>query len=172
MTALGLWAGVAPGFAQSIPADFSNPILVLNAQGHTDLVQAMVFSSDGKYLISGGRDKVVHVWEVNDRRLRLDRSIRPPIRRRGGRIHALALSPLADSLGQRMLAVAGIGAIGSRGGILIYRVPGRTDRGAGDLLFELSPDRMETPVLERRSKVFSNPSICRYTSMFLIGERL
>ncbi|MDR3618402.1 MAG: hypothetical protein P4L85_03555 [Paludisphaera borealis] len=150
MAAWGFLAGETPCFAQGVPPDFLSPTLVLNAQGHTDLVQAMVFSNDGKYLVSGGRDKAVHVWEVNGRRLRLDRSIRPPIRRRGGRVHALALSPTADAQGQRMLAVAGIGAIGSRGGILIYRLPGRTDQGAGDLQFELSPDRLETPVLERR----------------------
>jgi WD40 repeat protein len=148
-TALGLSTGASRCLAQGVPPDFLSPTLVLNATGHTDEVRAMVFSGDGRYLISGGRDKVVHVWEVNDRRLRLDRSIRPPIRRRGGRVLALALSPVADAQGRRLLAVAGVGAIGSRGGILLYRVPGRTDREAGDLQFDLSPSSSETPIQER-----------------------
>lgn len=150
MTAFAMCSGAGQVCAQGVPPDFLSPTLVLNAQGHTDLIQAMVYSSDGGRLISGGRDKVVHVWEVTDRKLRLDRSVRPPIRRRGGRVHALALSPVADAMGQRTLAVAGIGAIGSRGGILIYRVPGRTDREAGDLLYELSPDSLGTPAPQRR----------------------
>lgn len=148
LTALA-WPAPAASLAQGLPPDFVAPALVLNAQGHTDLVEDMIFSADGKYLVTGGRDKVVHVWEVGEQGLRLDRSIRPPIRRRGGRVHALALAPAVDAQGQRRVAVAGLGAIGSRGGILVYRLPGRTDREAGDLEFELPPDRASTPVSRR-----------------------
>ena len=32
---------------------------------HTDSVQAIAWSPDGKYLVTGGRDKLVHVWDTN-----------------------------------------------------------------------------------------------------------
>lgn len=141
--------GAVPCAGQGVPPDFLSPMLTLNAQGHNDLIEAMIFSPDGKFLLTGGRDKVVHVWELNHGAPRLDRSIRPTMRRRGGRVHALAISSRADARGERLLAVAGISAIGARGGILIYRFPGRINKEAGDLAFELPSGRIETPAQQR-----------------------
>jgi WD40 repeat protein len=35
--------------------------------GHADMVYAVAFSPDGKYLASGGRDGLVKIWNVDDR---------------------------------------------------------------------------------------------------------
>ncbi|ESK96534.1 rnu3ip2 protein [Moniliophthora roreri MCA 2997] len=37
-----------------------------DAQGHTDEVLALTLSSDGKYLVSGGRDRKVVVWDADE----------------------------------------------------------------------------------------------------------
>jgi WD40 repeat protein len=136
--------------AQSLPQDFLKPRLVLNGQGHTASLRAVTFSSDGKYLLSGGIDKVVHIWEFRDGRPRLDRTIRPPIYRKGGWIYALALSPVADTQQQRLLAVAGYGVSAPAGDILVYRVPGLDNPGTGDLAIHLASDSNSKPIGERQ----------------------
>jgi len=136
--------------AQTLPDNFLKPRLVLNGQGHTASLRAMTFSPDGKYLLSGGLDKVVHVWEFRAGRPRLDRTIRPPINRKGGWIYALALSPVTDTQQQRLLAVAGYGVSAPAGEILIYRVPGLNNPGTGDLAIHLPSDSGKTPIGQRR----------------------
>ncbi|KAI9597165.1 WD40-repeat-containing domain protein [Syncephalis fuscata] len=37
-----------------------------NYPGHTDQVMALAISSDDKYMASGGRDRVIHIWSVAD----------------------------------------------------------------------------------------------------------
>lgn len=44
-----------PTFAQEKPEIFVQ-------LGHSDSVRAASFSSDGKYLVSGGGDKVIKLW--------------------------------------------------------------------------------------------------------------
>src|SRR5271157_4622211 len=120
------WLAIVPAMlitgsqavAQTLPQDFLKPRLVLNGQGHTASLRAMTFSPDGRYLLSGGLDKVVHVWEFRAGRPRLDRTIRPSINRRGGWIYALALAPVTDTREQRPLAVAGYGVSPPAGDIL------------------------------------------------------
>lgn len=146
--ALAAWAPTSR--AQLVGEDFVNPILATNSQGHTDLIQVLAFTPDGSRVLTGGRDKVVHIWELDRGRPTLQASIRPPMRRRGGRVYALAVSPQADAAGRRLVAVAGISAIGSRGGILVYRVGPAKGREAADLVLELPSGRTDEPAASRR----------------------
>ena len=136
--------------AQTLPQDFLKPRLVLNGQGHTASPRALTFSPDGKYLLSGGLDKVVHIWEFRAGRPRLEGTIRPPINRKGGWIYALALSPVAGPGQQRLVAVAGYGVSAPAGDILIYRLPGLNNPGTGDLAIHLPSDSRTTPIGQRQ----------------------
>jgi WD40 repeat protein len=73
------------------------PILVLNADGHTDGITAVLFTPDGKRLISASRDKTVRIWDVAGGELL--RVLRPavgpgPI----GTLSAAALAPDGKTL--------------------------------------------------------------------------
>ncbi|HEX4150453.1 MAG TPA: hypothetical protein VHY20_15755, partial [Pirellulales bacterium] len=115
-----------PAFAQAParppgPADSQPPWLSINVSGHSAAVRALAFTSDSKRLCSAGLDKVVQVWNTSAvvRDLRrtwlLERSIRWQVGRGlRGSIYALAASP-SDSL----LALAGYGATGALGEILL-----------------------------------------------------
>jgi WD40 repeat protein len=79
----------------------SEPRLALNTGGHTSTIKDVIFTRDGKYLISAGHDKVIRVWEVETGRL--DRTIQGEIGDGDeGKIYAMALSP-----DDRYLAVGG-----------------------------------------------------------------
>ncbi len=134
--------------AQTPPQEFLKPRLVLNGQGHTASLRAMVFSGDEKYLYSAGLDKVVHVWEFRAGRPRLERTIRPPINRRGGWIYAIAIGPSSETPGERLLAVAGYGVSAPAGEILIYRLPGLKNPETGDLAIHLAGDSRAKPIGE------------------------
>src|SRR5262245_1106321 len=41
-----------------------DPRLVIDTGGHQALIRKIMFTSDGKYLVSAGEDKVVRVWDV------------------------------------------------------------------------------------------------------------
>ena len=124
-----------------LPPDFAWPRLVLNGpSGLLAPAQAMVFAPDGKTLVSGGDDRAVSIWGFQEGRVRLDRTIRPPLNRVGGVIHALAISPVASPDGGHLLAVAGYGAIGNGGDILVYRLRGPDDPRRGELAFVLRQD--------------------------------
>ncbi len=130
------WAGWAS--AQSEVRDPTRPILVLNPGGHGAPVQALVFTKGGDRLLSGGMDKVVHIWDVGGESPSLDGTIRPPIwRGPRGVIYALALSPVADEKGRQVLAVGGYGVQSQNGNIALYRVPAADRGGTGDLLAQL-----------------------------------
>ncbi|MBV8609752.1 MAG: hypothetical protein JO034_20135, partial [Singulisphaera sp.] len=51
-----------------------------------------------------------------------------------GAIYAMALSPVAEPDGQRLLAVAGFGVQAGRGEIGLFRFPGANSRPTGDVL--------------------------------------
>src|SRR5262249_29843328 len=79
------------------------PTLVLDAGGHTDIVQKVLFTPEGRELITVSHDKTNRVWDVATGELL--RVLRPPIGRgREGMLYAAALTP--DG---RTLAVGGVG---------------------------------------------------------------
>ena len=100
-TVLGL-ASLASG-SEARQAPDGKPTLVLETGGHMAVVIRVLDTPDGKHLLSAGLDKVVHVWEVHDQWLRLDRSIRPMIRNATGVIYAMELSPKPVDQGQRVV---------------------------------------------------------------------
>ena len=92
------------------------PWLRLNFSGHTGTVRAMAYTPDGKYLCTGGEDKVVQIWAqpaAGNGRWMNQRTVRWQVRRGNlGRIYALAT-------GANLLAMAGHGAMGGLGEILL-----------------------------------------------------
>ncbi|KNC75246.1 hypothetical protein SARC_12224 [Sphaeroforma arctica JP610] len=48
--------------------------LVHNMKGHVSPVQGLVFSDDGKFIVSGGRDKVMNTWRLSDHSFKLHAS--------------------------------------------------------------------------------------------------
>jgi WD40 repeat protein len=97
------------------------PLLRINAGGHTAAVEGLAFSPDSQRLASAGLDKVVQVWNLSSitrdlrRTFLRERVIRWQIARGlRGSIYALAAAP-SDGL----LAFGGYGAMGSVGEILL-----------------------------------------------------
>jgi hypothetical protein len=77
------------------------PILVIDPGGHLSLITGIMFTSDGKYLVSSAEDKVVRVWDVNTGET--VRTIRGQVGDgHEGKIYAAALSA-----NERYLAVGG-----------------------------------------------------------------
>ncbi len=99
------------------------PILVLDSGGHTSIVWKVLFTPDGKELISVSEDKTIRFWDVaSGEPLRV---LRPPIGPgREGKLYDAALSP--DG---RTLAVGGYGLKDALESIyLISTATGRIER--------------------------------------------
>jgi WD40 repeat protein len=93
--AVFIWPGIAVVRAEE------KPVLMLDTGGHQALIRGIIFTPDGKYLISAGDDKVVRVWDW--RASKTMRTIRGQVGPgNDGKIYAMALSP--DG---RWLAVGG-----------------------------------------------------------------
>jgi len=94
-----------PRVVELAPLDLTTitdvPRLVVDGHGHTAKVRSLLYTADGRYLVSAGYDKVVRVWSGASgelvRTLRGDIGAGP-----AGRIYTLALSS-----GDRLLAVGG-----------------------------------------------------------------
>jgi WD40 repeat protein len=84
-----------------VPATQAVPQLMLDTGGHTAIIKDIVFTPDGKQLVSAGDDKVIRIWDW--RAGMTIRTIRGSVGRGDeGKIYAMALSP--DG---RWLAVGG-----------------------------------------------------------------
>jgi len=98
------------------------PILTINPGGHTAMVRELIFTPDGRELISAGDDKVIRIWDVETGEL--NRTLRGQIGAGPeGKIFAAALSP--DG---RTLAVGGYGIASNYGTIRIF------DLASGEVL--------------------------------------
>ncbi|NQU20360.1 MAG: caspase family protein [Candidatus Nealsonbacteria bacterium] len=98
------------------------PRLRINAGGHTGTVRAMAFSTDSSMLLSAGLDKNVETWNLNavgrnlQRVFLRQRTLRWQVARGlRGSIYAMAVAP-----NDGLTAVAGYGAMGSLGEILLF----------------------------------------------------
>jgi WD40 repeat protein len=121
---------------------------VLNGEGHTSPLRALTYTHDGAYVLSGGTDKVVHVWDIRRSLPRIAWSIRPPLNRRAGWVYALAAAgPLPDKT--YLVAVAGYGASIQGGEISVYRLPPLKDPTSGDRVFRLAEDTEDKPAASR-----------------------
>ena len=58
----------AVALAQALRADLNDPLVKLDAGGHTALVRALAFTGDGKTLFSAGDDKTIRVWNWREAR--------------------------------------------------------------------------------------------------------
>src|SRR5258708_1916677 len=67
MLAPGQVTGAQVPQKEPMPADARNPDRILRV-GHNGSVQALVFSPDGRWLASGGYDKVIIVWNLSSGR--------------------------------------------------------------------------------------------------------
>ncbi len=77
-----------------------DPRLVIDPGGHTALIKQIIFTRDGRHLISAGDDKMIRVWEVATGKV--VRTIQGEIEDGSGEIYAAALSP-----DEQYLAVCG-----------------------------------------------------------------
>lgn len=85
------------------PAPPAAPTLVLQPRGHSAAVNAVLFTPDGRELVSAGQDKVIHIWDTATGEL--VRSLRGQIGPEyEGVLYAAALSPDGG-----LLAVGGYG---------------------------------------------------------------
>jgi WD40 repeat protein/type II secretory pathway predicted ATPase ExeA len=107
----------APRAPMSLPvlsldnaATDGSPRLVIEAGGHKAIIRKLIFTADGRELISVSDDKTIRVWTVasDGRRAALVRTIRGQIGEgREGMLAAAALSPPDAEGRQRWLAVGG-----------------------------------------------------------------
>ena len=88
----------------------SDPRLVIDAGGHQAIIRKLLFTADGRQLISVGDDKTIRIWSITPDGKTVDpaRTIRGQIEDgRAGQLFSAALSPPDAAGNQRWLAVAG-----------------------------------------------------------------
>jgi WD40 repeat protein len=148
---MGLVGGGAAG--QDLPRQ---PMLVLDAGGHTAFTCKVLFAPDGRELITVSRDKTIRFWDVRSGEpLRV---LRPPIGDGlGGAFYTAALSPDGGTL-----AVGGYGVGGDFGRIILIALSaGKIQRvlsGHRDCITALafSPDglRLASGSFDRTARIW------------------
>nr|VFJ44649.1 MAG: WD40 repeat [Candidatus Kentron sp. FM]VFJ44950.1 MAG: WD40 repeat [Candidatus Kentron sp. FM]VFK05944.1 MAG: WD40 repeat [Candidatus Kentron sp. FM] len=116
--------------AQVLAQAEDTPRLVVDTGGHRGLINDVLFTWDGKRLVSVSQDKTVRVWDVQSGEL--VRTLRGEIGPGdAGRLYAGALSP-PDGNGAEWLAVGGVLAGGREGryGIRLMALQGPTNAPA------------------------------------------
>ena len=94
-------SGGGPGASGMLRPDQGEPIFRVDPHGHMADIQKVMFTRDGRFLVSAADDKTMRVWDVETGRC--ERTILGQIdQSREGRIYAAALSP-----DDRILAAAG-----------------------------------------------------------------
>ena len=112
-------AAPPPAEPARLPRPVDQPWLRLNMPGHTGTIRALVFTLDSQRLCSAGEDKDVHVWmrsqdpQLARREWLHERTVRWQVQR-GPRGHIRCLAA-----GPGLLALAGDGAMGGNGEILL-----------------------------------------------------
>lgn len=87
---LALFGSPEPARAQETPS--STPVLALNTGGHLATITNVAFTSDGRRLVSAGKDKTIRTWSVSSGKQAT--AIRGQIGpNREGQIYALAIPP-------------------------------------------------------------------------------
>jgi WD40 repeat protein len=110
------------GDAPSTPAADDAPILQITPDGHTSQVCSMVWTPDGKQLISAGADKVIRIWDTASGEI--VRELRGQIGSGSqGKMYAAALSPDGKTL-----VVGGYGMNGHWGDIRCFDLQSGTIR--------------------------------------------
>jgi WD40 repeat protein len=100
---------------EPLPADARKPDQILRV-GHTQSVQALAFSPDGKWLASGGYDKSIIVWNLSSGREEFHLGGLPvpqaPLEARSQSLNKQAISGLAfNSDGTRLVSVEVSGTV-------------------------------------------------------------
>ena len=117
--------------------DYPKPILARNGKTHFAPIKDLAFARGGRELLSAGQDKVIQVWDLENRSPEPIRTLRPPIfRGEAGEISSIALNQ-PDNEGQSLLAVAGYSPGRERDTIVLMRYPGRNPvdaLGTGEIL--------------------------------------
>src|SRR5262249_19529190 len=88
----------------------AEPRVVIEAGGHQAIIRKLLFTADGRELVSVSDDKTIRVWSVSSdgRRAVLARTMRGQMDDgRGGMLVGAALSPPEVTGQQRWLAVGG-----------------------------------------------------------------
>ena len=107
---LSIGTNINLSIAEAAQTPDTSPRLVLEAGGHTAVINGLIFTADGRELVSISDDKTIRVWSVSPdgRKTGLVRTIRGQIEDgRAGEVFAAALSPPDAGGRQQWLAVGG-----------------------------------------------------------------